>query len=481
MKVSHRMLFLAGALIIGSYYLALVWPGLGVYFCSDDTMNLYVPWSHSALALILANLVFFRAWPIYRPLGAAWYAAIFHFSGFHSLPFHAVHTALLLINIFLTYSLSRRLAGSREIAAVAALFASYHPAFALLYFDTGYVYDALCYFFYFAAVLLYVRVRQENRLPTTRELAACCLLYICALNSKEMAVTLPVTLLIYELVYHPPSSWRGVRMVLRSPAILLTGAITLLFVVGKSFGPESLLRIDAYRPVFTVTRFLETSRHFVKETLFYATNTRLLALWAALLLIAWISRLRVLQFAWLFLMLAPLPVAFIQPRGAAQYYLPWFGWVLYGSAALIEALRRITRLLLPKLSPPWNGSRVRGSMVLPLLALILLPLYKHKGWANAAPVSVEAPLIREAVAQLHALHPRFSRGSRLLFKNDPFQPDHWELVFLVKESYGDDSLEVYRSKQQGHPASDTESYDYIFDYRRGRFVELEASASSARR
>jgi hypothetical protein len=74
-----------------------------------------------------------------------------------------------------------------------------------LYFDTAYIYDALCYFFFFSAFLLYVRVRQQDRLIKFGEISACCVLYICALNSKETAATLPGFLLVYELLYHPPA------------------------------------------------------------------------------------------------------------------------------------------------------------------------------------------------------------------------------------------------------------------------------------
>jgi hypothetical protein len=96
-------------------------------------MNMYKAWSPLARELIFANL-FFRATPICRPLASAWLATIFHFAGFRAFPFHAVYTAVFLLNIWWTYLLSRRLSRSRLIAAVTALFISYHPAFDFLLF-----------------------------------------------------------------------------------------------------------------------------------------------------------------------------------------------------------------------------------------------------------------------------------------------------------------------------------------------------------
>ena len=466
MKISSRTRFAGVALLIAGYYLALVWPGFSVYFSSDDLMNLYTPWTLRTRALILANLIFFRSSPIYRPLGSAWYAVVFHFAGFHPFPFHAAYAAIFLINMWWTYAISRRLSGSREIAAVAALLISYSHPMSSLFLDNAFVYDALCYCFYFVAVLLYVRMRQQHKQLTSRQLTALCLLYLCALNSKEMAVTLPVTLLIYELTYHTPGCWSEAARILRSPAIILTGLITIIFAIGRSLGPESLLTIPAYRPAFTVAQFLASSRNFFNDVFMDATNTRVLALWALLFAIAWLSHSRVLRFAWLFLMLAPLPVAFILPRGPAQYYIPWFGWVLFASVVLVRLVDRLTR--------------GRGAILLPALAIILFAHYRREGWDNATSVSLEAPVIRDTAEQLHSLYPRLPSGSRLFFKNDPFPPDHWELTFLVKESYRDDSLQVFRIKQQDHPADPAAKYDYIFDYRAGRFFEQTAAEAGNR-
>jgi hypothetical protein len=460
MRRSDRLLSLAGAVLLAGYFLALVRPGFKVYFSPDDTMNLHRPWISPLRELVMANLVFFRASPIYRPLASAWYATIFHFSGFNPRPFHIAYAAIFLVNIFWTYSVARRLSGSRETGAITALLGSYHPALAPLYLDTAYIYDALCYCFYFAAMLLYVRARDQGRQLTRWELVVCCLLYICALNSKEMAVTLPVALLLYELIYN--------REALASPGILLTGIATLVFVIGRAQGSESLLRIGDYRPHFTVAQFLATSRNFFDYTFFHVTTYSLLTIWAVLFAIAWFSGSRVLRFSWFFLMISPLPVAFIFPRGPAQYYIPWFGWVLFAGAALAELLDRLTRNA--RLAPE-TFARVRGSILVVVLACILFPSYRNAGWQNATSVALEAPVIRDSVAQLHALHPQFPPHSRLLFKDDPFPPNRWTLTFLIKESYRDDSLEIYRLKQEGAAADEGQAYDYVLDYREGRFFD----------
>jgi hypothetical protein len=280
------------------------------------------------------------------------------------------------------------------------------------------------------------------------------------------------------LLYNPPPTWAPAglyRWALREGrTTLIAAAITLAFVVGRSLGSEALIANPAYRPLITWDRFMATSRHFPGDI----TNTGdwpawgVLALWALLFAVAWCARSRTLKFAWLYLMLSPLPVAFISGRGAAQYYLCWFGWVLYGATVLVGGLKFATgRIWLdgPRLS------QARGTLLFAVLMLISYPFYEGKGWENVSSSWIEAPENRETVAQLHKAAPRIRSRSHLLFLNDPIRPEWENMVFLVRLSYLDRSLEVKRVKRmkQMPDAKAMESYDYVFDYDGGRFIALK--------
>src|SRR5689334_9417765 len=254
---------LAAGLLIPVYFLLLTRGALDAAFSPDDTMNLYRSWSLPLPLLVRANLLFWESSMFYRPLPSAWYRTIYHFAGFHPRAFHAANLAILTANILLTYAAARRLSGSREVGFFAALLGSYHPNFAHLYFDTGFIYDVLCYFFYFAAFVYYLRVRQAERFPGVPALPVLAALYICALNSKEMAATLPLFLFLYEVLYHPPAS-RSRKELRRwifceNRAALVTGVITIVYAVGRMTGADSVGRNVAYQPVFSWARFMESS------------------------------------------------------------------------------------------------------------------------------------------------------------------------------------------------------------------------------
>ena len=194
MRLVDRFLFAAGALLLAVYFFRLTRASLHVYFTPDDLMNLYRSWIFSTGRLLKANLLFFLNSDFGRPMGSLWYRVIVDLTGFHSFWFHASNLAILAVNIWLTYVVARRLAGSRDIAALTALAMAYQQPLAWLYFDTGFIYDVLCYFFLFAALALYLRARARAAAFQPWQWTALFALYICALNSKEMAVMLPAFL-----------------------------------------------------------------------------------------------------------------------------------------------------------------------------------------------------------------------------------------------------------------------------------------------
>jgi hypothetical protein len=73
----------------------------------------------------------------------------------------------------------------------------------------------LCNLFYLVALAWYICIRERDRSLNLLQFAGCFALYICALDSKEMAVTMPVIVLVYELLKycHQPERQAFVRWI----------------------------------------------------------------------------------------------------------------------------------------------------------------------------------------------------------------------------------------------------------------------------
>ena len=99
------------------------------------------------------------------------------------------------------------------------------------------------------------------------------LLYVLALDSKEMAVTLPVIILIYEFLKAP--RWADCKAFLpwsvhyATPS-LVAGAVTVIYIYGKVYGTGSLTRLDPYRPRYSWHQFVAANAKFLNE-LFFGT------------------------------------------------------------------------------------------------------------------------------------------------------------------------------------------------------------------
>jgi len=516
-----RNLAAIGLFIIGCYFFRLTRHALSTGFSSDDLMNLHRSWFFPLRALVKANLLFFLPSDFGRPMGSLCYRSIFYFAGFHGALFHAAGLTILLANIFLTYAVARRLSGSRLAALAAALLLSYERRWTPLYFDTGYIYDVLCYFFTFAALLWYIAIRQKNRVPRIAESAALLALFVCALNSKEMAIALPAVLALYELLYGLIDGPRRAVWL-----IAITGAMTVAFMAGRA-GP--MVSNAAYRPEIGLTRFLATTSHFLNEIFVlndWFTPPLTLAFCGALLVVALAARLRPLIFAWAFTAITALPIAFVPPRNGPQYYIPFFGCALYAGCAIsgiaatlrgaiqpphliVQLLRPIVQTLRrtvqtprpvvqaprpaiqpprptvqpprptvhpprPTLQPPYWAERAAAACLLLAIAWPLYAYYKKLGMSDVASMSEDSPVWMSLAAQMRALRPALPPDARLLFLNDPMMPNIYDMDFLVRLTYRDRSLMVDRAKTMPQRPSprQMQGYDAVFDYHSGKLTEL---------
>src|SRR5215467_7785579 len=176
------------------YFLHFGLPALGGGFGEDEMMNLYLYWSTGTMKSIQANLCFWSRFP--RPAGALYYLPLYHFFLLDPLPYRIVQISILAATIPIFFCLARLLSGSHAVA--------------FLVFSGSFIYDVLCGFFYFAALTYYVSIREKGMTLSPGQLAIFLALYICALNWKEMAVSLPVIVLIYEALKYPwLGDWNG--------------------------------------------------------------------------------------------------------------------------------------------------------------------------------------------------------------------------------------------------------------------------------
>ena len=265
----HTMLDAICVAVLIAYFLHFAFPALRGGFQADEMMNMGIYWRAGALKSLLANVLFWTTF--YRPGGALYYLPLYHFFALDPRPYRIVQISILAVSIPMIYYLSRRLSSSRSVAFLAVLALCYHSQLAGLVFVGSFIYDVLCGFFYFAALTYYIHIREREACLRPLQLLGFLALYVCALNSKEMAVTLPVIVLIYEFLKRPRwADWKAFFRWTRSVAApsLIAGLLTAIYTYGKTRGSGSLTRYDSYRPKISWHHFMTSNASFVGELLY---------------------------------------------------------------------------------------------------------------------------------------------------------------------------------------------------------------------
>ena len=177
----------------------------------------------------------------YRPLRTASYALDYSLFGLNPTGFRAVNIALHVLNGTLVFFLFRALLREPRPALLAAILFVVHP---IQTESVAYISgrrDLLFTLFYLAGFACYIRYRESDRL---RYLLLAGLSYLLSLLSKEMAISLPLLCIGYDVIRSMPSAdgkrfltrWQaaleGIRTAVRRHTVLYAiGTAVLLFMV----------------------------------------------------------------------------------------------------------------------------------------------------------------------------------------------------------------------------------------------------------
>jgi hypothetical protein len=479
---------LAFAALVLAYFLYFNWGALKVRFAPDDMMNLSSYWRLEPWRMLLHEFMIWGGY--FRPMAAFFYLPIFYAFQLNPVPYHAAMLAVMLANVYLVYRFARLLGCQRAVAGVAALMTAYHPGARDLYYNTAFIYDVLCMFFYLAAFDYYLRIRPPQRkappLLTGRQTAVFLALYVCALNSKEMAVSLPVMLLVCEWIYHRPKwlyrdpdrlSVRDLAQWLAGPGriALAAAAVNLVYIYGKVLGPEAMTKMSGYRPVFSMARFLDYQQREKAVFLLHWPYTGWMALalfWVVLLYLAVRRPRRELVFSLLFLAVTPLPIEFLEGRGGGCLAVPLAAWTIFAATVLVDVARAIAGFLAGE--PGLRRIGRERLAIATIAAGVLLLAYRLRSYQRSEvrpAMGALGGLTADVIRQFNMLHPHVRPHSEVVFLNDPFED--WDMAFIGELYFRDRSLHFVLQRKTPLTPDELARADYQFDYRDGKLVQVK--------
>lgn len=451
---------------------------LRTYFSGDDFMNLYkyveTGWS------ACRGLFLFWSGNYYRPAGAFLYLGFYHWFGMHPAPFKILALVLLVLNLAIALFVVRTLFHSTALAALAGVLITYHAAETQLYYSFGTIYDITCFTFMYGALGLFIFVREQGKVPDARLVVILALLQIGALDAKEMAVSLPLIILLYEAIASPearksdfdPHAWA---------APILQGFFVLVYVIGK--GNSALEQNLLYHPQVSPHKYLESMSYYLDlifyQKHFFAAKGAALFLGAGLVS-ALVLRSRLMFFGWTWFLTALLPLNFIADRAGFVLYIP-----LLGLAVALVALVRDLFLRLPSRIRVGNAAVLVGPEGLIFFLVVVMLLFRlDRREKLIADPEEKRPLFlhQQFAADLITETPNPKPHARLLFLNDPFPDDSWSTLFLPSLLRRDMTLSAARGRQNFLvlTAAVLPQYDEIYDYTEPHLTRIEPSEAPRR-
>jgi len=458
MRISRTKTAAAG-LLIACYFLLLTRDGWKSYFDADSLLNIAYLHGYGRVPLgMMAVQALTVFTPEYRPMGGLYYRTLFAVFGLDPLAFRIAAFLLLGLNLALAWRWARELSGSRFTAAASTLLFAFHPALSALYYGDGTIYDVLCLSFLLAALTRYVRIRRQEGFLGIRDLLVVMAFFGAALGSKEMALTFPGVLIVYEGLFH--SHFRSLGR--RATPIVILGIMTALCMGWKTFAPNPMSSNigQAYTPRFDLTFIGREYLHYYQQLVLDPSlgGTALCVGLLIALAAAAAMRNRVMLFGLLFANLALLPVCVIPGRGGFVWYIPMLGWALYGGSALWQLGSALAALV--RTPAYWQAA---------LLGVVAIAAYWFQAPRAAelgAPYIEEQQPLRSLMTAARSASPRLPAGARILLEGDPADVTSLIPLFLLRLGYRDARLWVEPVAQLPENDSPAEASLYAMTIRR---------------
>jgi hypothetical protein len=371
------------------------------YFWLDDFNNLH--WIQQWSLLDGIGHVFSPSAQYFRPVGMLVYQIAFNLFDRDPRPYHWLMWAIHSLNVAIVYVVLKRFTESRAGAAVGAMLFAYPPIFTDIFWSFGTIFELIGAALFFTGMLLWQRKSRSLAI-----VLASCAVFILAIKTKEMAITLPAVWLLQDVLLRRPLKWKEF------------GAIVLPGLIGAWYGLQKLSEMrapDPNQPYYMDFHGIVMGRGFgfYFNTLF-DTNLRW-QIWCigftVVLLILLALKWRLAAFFQMYVFVTFLPLIFlVNHRGPFYWYFPMLG--VCGLAALLvkTATERVTSRISPRRLAPY------GSFAFALLCLVY---FIHSSRATAVQREQQQDIsekYRGFVESLQQLPPP-DQGETLFFTSVP--------------------------------------------------------------
>jgi tetratricopeptide (TPR) repeat protein len=345
----------------------------------------------------------------YRPVATLSYFVFYAIAGLNPFWYHLGSLILHILNVILVYALVNVIQKDKTAALIAGLLFACHPVLTEAVNCISFNEDLLATLFYLLSLVLYLKIKPDAEASVTKVFFLSLLFYFLGLLSKEMAITLPAVVVIYDLTLSPSGnnqiSLKLIRDTLKDKKYFYLGYTAVsLFYLSLRFvfltGPRASAT-QTYGSLFERIIFLPYQIfNFLKlvffpfplnaDYIFSYPNSffEIQNILAVIMLIAVIGfsfyiykKFRVVSFGIWWFLIALLPVSNLieitNPVAERYLYLPAVGFCMALSILLVNIPNKIPLR-------PGNKSKIVGVFVILILALYsVIAINRNSDWKDS--------------------------------------------------------------------------------------------------
>jgi len=178
----------------------------------------------------------------FRPFGWLFYSILWRLFDWNPLPYHIFAWTLHACNVILLFFLLSKTTSSALGAGTGALLFAFRANFADIYWSFGTIFELLALLLMLLALWVY-----RSDIPFRWKIVTIALLYLLAVKSKEMAITLPAVLVLYEICFRKHKMDSRLAMFFSySPCLVRPSDIPGLSVSALPLDPSPITWIFPY-------------------------------------------------------------------------------------------------------------------------------------------------------------------------------------------------------------------------------------------
>ena len=327
----------------------------------------------------------------YRPVATLSYFLIYAIGGLNATYYHLFSVLLHALNVILVYLLADLIIKNRYSALIAGLLFASHPALSEAVDAISYNDDLLSAFFFFLAFISYARIASKDMLPALKVYSLSLFSFLLAMLSKEMAITLPAIIFLYDLKIRDADTLRSIVGTIKDRLYFYSGylAVGLLYLYlrfwafyhpGESIKPfyGSLIERIIYLPahIFSIIKLAVFPADLSADYVFsypggFYESGNLIALIVLTGLVGFsfviYRKAKAIFFGiwWFIITLFPVYnlIPLYNPLADRYLYIPLLGFCVLAAVVLNDFLKA-------RMSRPWAGK-----VITPILVIIIVGLY----------------------------------------------------------------------------------------------------------